>query len=76
MFFVSDDSLYDHNPPGGWFYVAPAPSNLTVPATFSFELNPTFVPQTTTRSASIQVLMDWELLPVNYGPTPTPTPAP
>jgi len=70
MFFVSDDSLYDHNSPGGWFYVNPALVN-PVPATFSFELNPTFVPQASTRSASIQVLMDWELLPVNFTP-PTP----
>jgi len=71
MFFVSDDSIYDHSsPPGGWFYVSPALAN-PVPATFSFELNPTFVPQATTRSASIQVIMDWELLPVNFTP-PTP----
>jgi len=73
MFFVSDDSIYDHSPPGGWVNIAPAPMNQTVPATFSFELNPTFVPETDTRSASIQVLMDWELLPVNQTP-PTPTP--
>jgi len=64
-----NDTLYDHGTPAGsWFYLPPAPLNPMVPATFGFQLNTTFVPQATTRSAGFQVTMDWELLPVNFTP--------